>query len=239
MGYSISKFMGLKSQQAAEESLAVCRNQDEGNNFLGEVCNQIDGANSALALAIAKSRKGDLTATGVELDGHFGTHMTNLRSIVKMQAPLVDLGIRSSASQALSNGLQRHGHRIEDLPKGEQIIAADNFFGEFPLTSPLFVDAGVEVYAQKAYDTHVELKAVEDQKKSIADSQDTILNVSDASRALNPLVSMLYNHVEDYAKLKNPLYKELLIKLDNRLAPIASQVKGESTRRDNESLEDE
>ncbi len=239
MGYSISKFMGLKSQQAAEAGLAVCRNQDESNLFLGELCNWIDGANKTLTSAIAKSKKSDLTAEGIELDGHFGTHLTNMRQIVRMQAPLVDLGIRSSASQKLWNGLQRHGGHIEDLPRGEQVIAAENFFSEFPPTSPLFADAGVEVFAQKAFDTHCELKTVEEQKKDIADNEDSIPNVSDASRNLNPLISMLYNHVEDYAKLENPLYKDLLVKLNNRLAPIASQVKGESTRRDNESLEDE
>ncbi len=239
MGHPISQFRELKSQQAAEAGLNVCRDQDESNPFLGELCNHIARANSTLVTSIAKSKKGELTTKGIELDGHFGTHLGNIRKIVRMQAPLADLGIRSTASQELWKGLERHGGHIEDLPRGEQIIAAENFFGEFPPSCSLFADAGVDMYAQKAFDTHSELKAVEDQKKDIADNEESIPNISDASRGVNSLVSMLYNHVEDYAKLDNPLYKELLVKLNNRLAPIVSQVKGEGTRRDNVAPEAE
>jgi hypothetical protein len=231
MRHRISRFSGYWSLDAAEEVVAACRNIDEGNMFLEKLCLKIVEYIPPLKAALALGRKGELTTEGDDLDEQFGVSMTTLRNVVKMQAPLAEMGERSTSSQEIWSGLERYGGNLEDLARDVQLKATESFFEEFAVDDPRFVVAGVQIYAKRAYEKHKKLALVENKKVEIADREKSIPTVRSASRKINPLVATLYNHIEAYAKLDDPLYTELLGKLDNRLGPIAVKIKGRESRR--------
>ncbi len=185
-----------------------------------------------LASAIAKESSEALTVQAKDEDLQFDELFGNLRSLSAMKASMTSLGGESESSAVLSQSIVDHGDRIQDFARTVQISTMDTLLKKWSDESiqDHINRAKIRPLYQQVVDAHNSLKSTESIRSSESASKSDIVGMWEAKRELTPVLSKIYGHISDYADINNVQYRELLVSLNAKLAPLISQVRWRVTR---------
>lgn len=228
MSTTFSNFGSLDSKAAGEIVIAICTGFHAENIYLIDYLAYLTQKLDILSKAIAQSKQQELTAEAKELHDKLKLLFKEFRRFIKSKMVLKSLGLEASASAELHDALERHGGAIEKLPRHAMITAMDNYFNEF--TGTTVEDAGADPVVLDIKRLWRDLKSKEQQRGELTILEESIPCESIAARETNIVLTAIYRHIRDYARVGKEGYEDLLNELDVKFAPIATQVKARETR---------
>ncbi len=232
MTIRFSRFRGRDTKAASTSIISICEDRDPANPFLNGYISFLKDKNEVLAGTLAKSKMEEATALASEADDDFNDAMGDFRAIVRAKAMVPALGSEYVSSKKVFNTIERNGGAIEDLPRHSQIDATDAIIKELASIEGenSLSNAGVVTLFEEVKEAHTELKEIEDKRQQIKVDETAFPAVSSVVREINPLLTKIYNHVNDYSEIGNDLYSTILKELNAKLEPIAVLVKARDSR---------
>ncbi len=227
-----SQFYPREVHSASNAIKELCSPKAETNLFLGSYLAKLAIEVIVLSKSIAKESSEDLTETARLEDQSFDSKFEDLRNLSEMKAEMSSLGAESEACATIAKSIEDHGGKIEEFSRAVQITTMDVVLEKWAEESfqEVITKAKVRPLYLDVVETHNALKSTEALRTTLSAESEDVKPMWEAKRAVTPLLSSIYNHIVDYAAIDNVEYKELLVSLKAKLAPISSQVRSRKTR---------
>lgn len=231
MGTSYSILNVKETLALSERFIPRVIDFDPQNNYLNDVAIFVQSEQSALKASLGVTAGSAITEDIQSADTEHGTVSKNFRNLILVKKDLTVLPEESAASAKVFTVFEEFGHRVYDLPREQQVVLTDAMVEAFSTEEMLtaITTAGALPLFEVYKESHEKLKELIRQR--VAENEAEAGEASSTlSRALGRTLNDIYEHVEQYARIGNSTYKELLAQLDIELSEIVPLAKARRTR---------
>ncbi len=195
-----------------------------------------------LLKSIAFHEQNNFAEQSDEIQKLFITSFLKLRAMVELLETMEnEYGAKALRAREIMNIIHRHDRNLHKRSKDECINLFESVTTECNLNKEdsIVSQAGVTELFMPAIEHLSHLKRIEELRANNAASSEYIAAPSIVAKAASPLLTHLHNHLTDMAEMDQPEYRDSLVNINARLAPIIQRVKSRTTRLENSSHEEE
>jgi len=227
-----SHFHPREVHSASESVITLCTPYSENNLFLFDYLAALSIKVTQLSASIDQDSSIDLTEQARREDRSLEINYKDLKMLTGMKADMDSLGEEAVACRVLVKSIADHGKKIEGYTRSVQITTMDTLLAKWAEESfqEVINKANVRPLYQDVVDAHLALKKTESIRNTVSADSEGLTPMWEAKRNVTPLLSRIYSHITDYAAIENEQYRDLLVSLNTKLAPISAQVRSRIAR---------